>query len=230
MGTEEFMKLNILLLLLISFTLIACTGPRSGKTDTKEEPAGVEVAQDDEGFEDDAQFVEEDEIIDDQELAEATETSDEVVSGTKQNMVAVKSQAKEATPVKIDTNAELATYTVGKNETLMLVAFKLYGDYRKWKVIAKYNMDILSDGQTISEGMNIKYLPPMEDFEWSPEGNPYLIKWGDSLSLISKNVYGVLRRWKDIWNNNKVLIRDPNKIYAGFTIYYVQDSKEVALK
>jgi nucleoid-associated protein YgaU len=35
-----------------------------------------------------------------------------------------------------------STYTVQANETLMLIAFKLYGDYSKWKEIASLNQVI----------------------------------------------------------------------------------------
>ena len=34
--------------------------------------------------------------------------------------------------------------------------------------------------------------------------------------------------WKNIWNNNKPLIRDPNKIFAGFTLYYLENGRDVA--
>jgi hypothetical protein len=51
---------------------------------------------------------------------------------------------------------------------------------------------------------------------------------GDTLGKISKRVYGTVERWKEIWKNNEKLIKDPNKIYAGFTLYYVPDSRSLA--
>jgi len=56
-------------------------------------------------------------------------------------------------------------------------------------------------------------------------GNPYLIKSGDSLSLISKKVYGDWREWPAIHKNNPKQIRDPNLIFAGFTLYYLPLNK-----
>ncbi|PIP94727.1 MAG: hypothetical protein COW78_09545 [Bdellovibrio sp. CG22_combo_CG10-13_8_21_14_all_39_27] len=56
-------------------------------------------------------------------------------------------------------------------------------------------------------------------------GNPYLIKSGDSLSLISKKVYGDWREWPAIHKNNPQQIRDPNLIFAGFTLYYLPLNK-----
>jgi len=51
-------------------------------------------------------------------------------------------------------------------------------------------------------------------------GLPYLIRRNDTLGKISNKVYGVPKHWPRIWKNNPELIQDPNKIYAGFTLYY----------
>jgi nucleoid-associated protein YgaU len=66
-------------------------------------------------------------------------------------------------------------------------------------------------------------------FSWAPEGNKYLIKVGDSLGIISDTTYGTSKYWKNIWTNNKPLIKDPNRIYAGFTIFTpIIEGREVA--
>lgn len=111
------------------------------------------------------------------------------------------------------------TYTVKKNETLMMIAYQLYGDYRQWKSIKNLNTSVIGPGNSIKEGMQLKYMAPAQEFIFSPSGNPYLIQNGDTLGKISNTTYGTQKYWKDIWNNNKPLIRDPNKIYAGFTIF-----------
>ena len=41
-----------------------------------------------------------------------------------------------------------------------------------------------------------------------------------TLGSISHTVYGSTRKWKKLWENNRQLIKDPNKIYAGFYLYY----------
>ena len=81
---------------------------------------------------------------------------------------------------------------------------------------------------TLKEGMMLNYMAPAEEFVWNPQGNPYLIKTGDTLSLISKEVYATTNKWKLLWENNRPLIKNPNKIYAGFTIYYLENGREVA--
>ena len=35
-----------------------------------------------------------------------------------------------------------------------------------------------------------------------------------------------MTKWKKLWENNKALIKDPNKIYAGFYLYYQATEEE----
>lgn len=131
--------------------------------------------------------------------------------------------------VSIQPTGDELTYTVQPNETLMLIAFKLYGDYSRWKEIAQLNQDKLAGGTNISTGTQLRYNSAGSGFSWSPQGNPYLIQRGDTLSLISDKVYGTIMKWRKIWDNNRPLIKDANKIYVGFTIYYVpEEGRDVA--
>ncbi len=43
----------------------------------------------------------------------------------------------------------------------------------------------------------------------------YVVKSGDSLSKIAKEVYGDANRWPEIFEANKDKIKDPNLIYPG---------------
>lgn len=115
---------------------------------------------------------------------------------------------------------EEASYTVKKGETLMMVAFNIYGDYRKWKSLSDLNG---LNGSAVSEGAVLRYKKPATEFVWNPEGLPYLIKRGDSLVTISNDKYGTANKWKLIYNNNRPLIKDPNLIFAGFTLYYIPE-------
>jgi len=118
-------------------------------------------------------------------------------------------------------------YHVQKGETLMMVAFKIYGDYRKWHDIKKWNSDKLTG--KISSGMDLKYYLPDQEFGWKPAGLPYLVKSGDTLGIISNEKYGTTKKWRQLYENNKPLIRDPNLIFAGFTIYYIP-TRDIASK
>lgn len=110
----------------------------------------------------------------------------------------------------------METYKVQKGDTMMMIAFKIYGDYRKWKDMKEWNKDV----RKIGEGVELKYMVPEQKFGWQPSGLPYLIKTADTLGTISHEKYGTTRKWKSIYENNRPLIRNPNLIFAGFTIYY----------
>lgn len=192
------MKKSFLLLLLItSFSLVSCS-----QSNTVEEDAGDSGIQ----LTDADEFLEED-------------SGDVVADNTSANTT----DAPMVQPV----GGELASYAVKKNETLMLIAFKIYGDYGKWKELAKLNEGL--NVNSLKEGDTLQYYAPVQEFVWSPEGNPYLIKKGDTLGTVSNDTYGTTKFWRDIWSNNKPLIKDPNKIFAGFTIYTpVLENREVA--
>lgn len=138
--------------------------------------------------------------------------------------------AEAPVEIKIETNTEsshsygqMETYKVQKGDTMMMVAFKIYGDYRKWKDLRAWNKDV----KKIKEGVELRYQVPETKFGWMPNGLPYLIKTGDTLQIVSMDKYGTTRKWKAIYNNNRPLIKDPNLIFAGFTIYY-QPTRELA--
>lgn len=160
------------------------------------------------------------------ELTDAVEVSEEAITeggdddlfAEQEPEIAVEDTTNqlETSPININ---QTATYEVRKNETLMIIAFNLYGDYRRWKELRDMNSEILNGKNQVLPGMQIKYTIPETTFEYQANGNPYLILKGDTLGIISTTTYGTNKYWKDIWKNNEVLIRDPNRIYAGFTIY-----------
>lgn len=114
----------------------------------------------------------------------------------------------------------IKTYRVQRGETLMQIAFKLYGDISKWKEIKQMNSAKMSSNTSLMANTELKYRAPSSAFVWNPNGTPYLIKNGETLGTISNTVYSTPKKWKSIWENNKPLIKNPNVIYAGFTLYY----------
>jgi nucleoid-associated protein YgaU len=125
---------------------------------------------------------------------------------------------------------KLQTYRVQKGETLMQIAFKIYGDISKWKDLKHMNGDKLSSNHALAKNMQLKYMAPATQFVWRPQGSPYLIKTGETLGSISTSVYQTPRNWKKIWENNKPLIKNPNIIYAGFTLYYKSPAELSSVK
>lgn len=132
-------------------------------------------------------------------------------------------EIKEEAPVVETKNPNAGhqmSYTVKKGETLMQIAFKIYGDIGMWKQLKAMNREIFEKRTALRAGMKISYAAPEKEFVWNPEGTPYMIKTGETLGVISNNVYQTPKKWKKIWENNKPLIKNPNVIYAGFTLYY----------
>lgn len=73
----------------------------------------------------------------------------------------------------------------------------------------------------IAAGMELIVDQDPSESVSNTDGTPYLIKRGDTLGLISDDVYGTTKKWRKIWENNRKLIKDANRIYAGFYLYYL---------
>ncbi len=117
-------------------------------------------------------------------------------------------------------------YQVQSGDTLMMIGFKLFGDYRYWRELKAWNNIKSGD---LKKGMVIKYKPLNDGkFVWRPNGLPHLVKKGEYLGSISYDKYGTSKKWKQIFDNNRPLLRNPNLIFAGFTIYYVPEKRGVA--
>lgn len=143
-------------------------------------------------------------------------------------------EVKEEINNIINSENKYEEYVVQQGDTLMILAFRLYRDVLMWKEIAHWNEEKLNSSTKIYPGDKLKIK--VVDFNgdiWQPVGNPYLIMEGDSLMGVSQNVYnGTTKYWRDIWSNNSALIKDPNIIYAGFTLYYlpIEEVKEKRVK
>jgi nucleoid-associated protein YgaU len=107
------------------------------------------------------------------------------------------------------------TITTKKAETLMMVSFKLYGDYRLWMNIYHWNEEILDDSLEVTKGTVLKVKKPALGFS-KPHGRPYFIKRGDSLSRISEKVYGEWRWWKEISKNKSQNGARSGSHFCGF--------------
>lgn len=114
---------------------------------------------------------------------------------------------------------KVQNYTVQPGDTLMKIAFAKYGDIFRWRDIYNDNRSLLRDYNKIEIG-SLLVLNGVEFVVIEKNGEPYLIRRGDTLGKISNKLYGTRDKWRALWQNNRQLIKNPNRIYAGFTLYY----------
>lgn len=194
-------------LLFIAIIFSACSSSENQNPDDQMADSAMESSFEDSLFAEDSDDSAGGEVQDD-----LFSSSDEGSGGSYNNSISVNSSSGE--------------YSVESGDTLMLIAFKIYGDYSKWKEIADMNPGVQSS--KLSRGQVIRFSPPAESFEWSPSGEAYLIRSGDTLGTISNDKYGTSSKWKLLYENNRPMIKDPNLIFAGFTLYYQPDGRDVA--
>ena len=202
------MKLMSLLMIAALLTSTACS---SKKKQAAEDGQGTDQIA---SFGEDADFIIESDSEDLMAVEDApmTESIDPMV---EEQFLAPVDQGMAMT------TGQMGSYTVESGDTYMLIAFKLYGDYRKWKSVADMNPG--KSSAQLRAGENIQYDMPSQPFVWNPQGNPHLIRSGETLGTISNDKYGTASRWTDIYNNNRPMILDKNQIFAGFTLYWIPD-------
>ena len=127
------------------------------------------------------------------------------------------SVAMSASEKDVKSTPDYEEYIVEKNDTLMFIAFKLYGDYERWRELLVVNENL--DYRRLEVGQTIFYQPDMQPFVWQMKGTPHLIRQGETLGTISRRYFQTSGRWRDIYNNNLQMIKNPNLIFAGFTLY-----------
>ncbi|OFZ74696.1 MAG: hypothetical protein A3K03_07240 [Bdellovibrionales bacterium RIFOXYD1_FULL_44_7] len=198
-------NLGILFLIVALAMLNACSSSKTSESESPDElPPAEEVSTDEVPL-----------AMEDPEQQEVAEPSTEPPVET-----AVAPPVQEATPESPTPTVETVQYTVQEGETLMKIAFETYGDLYKWKSIFEANKEKITDPNSIPKGTIITLEKPETPFVIERSGEKYLIKLGDTLVKISDDIYGTSAKWRRLWQNNRQLIKDPNKIFAGFYLYY----------
>ena len=130
----------------------------------------------------------------------------------------------DASAVAAPVVGEVKQYKVKSGDTLMKIAFESYGDLYRWKDIYDGNRNVMKSPTDLAPGTMLT-LSGAGAVTIERNGDRYLIKKGDTLGLISNDVYGTKAKWKKLWENNRQLIKNPNRIYAGFNLYYVPEAR-----
>jgi|GEM_PF-1103209 len=157
-------------------------------------------------------------------LADA-EPTEPVVTPTKKHKKKKKKSVRGHTASwASQSSGDASHYVVKRGDTLMKIAFENYGDLYRWREIYEANRDRIQDPNHVPPGTEL-VLNGAGMVQIDRNGEQYLIRRGDTLGSISNTVYGTTRKWKKLWENNRQLIKDPNKIYAGFYLYYQPEGR-----
>lgn len=119
-------------------------------------------------------------------------------------------------------------YRVKAGDTLMKIAFTIYGDIDRWKDLRDWNQAAIKNASHLKVGTKLTYETPLQPFNAQELSHSYLIKQGDTLAGIADEVYGRKMKYRKLQRYNQKLIKNPNRIFAGFTIFYDITDKELA--
>ncbi len=209
------MKVSKILIVLALLTLgVSCSSKRKKDDAANVADISQEVSAEDADFIVDSE--DEDLLLDEGSLGAVEEVA---MSETSEPSPLLTEETMGEGAVASDINIVGGQYTVEKGDTLMWIAFKLYGDYRQWQHLSSLNSNV--SAKNLVPGMMLNH--DSAGFAYNPQGLPHLIKVGESLGSISGEKYGTSQRWREIWDNNKEMIHNPNIIFAGFTLHYLPD-------
>lgn len=142
-----------------------------------------------------------------QEVVETTITKSHPLSGRQKFSRRVSGAGKSQ------------NYKVRPGDTLMKISYAKYGSIFRWREIFEANRTLLKDFNKLEIG-SVLVIHGVEFVVFEKNGEPYLIRRGDTLRTISQKLYGSPDQWRALWKNNQRLIANPNRIYAGFILYY----------
>ena len=102
------------------------------------------------------------------------------------------------------------TYTVQPGDTLSGIAQQQLGNASRWPEIFLLNRSIISHPDRISPGQ-VLTLPG--DAPMQPPPRLYIVRRGDTLSGIAQRELGNANRWPEIFERNRDVISDPDRIF-----------------
>jgi len=123
------------------------------------------------------------------------------------------------------------TYVARKDDSFWKIAKRIYGSGAKWRKVWQANRDICPRPGDLRPGMKLvlpkdssgaKVAAANEKPSIKPRPTPghyYIIKAGDILGRIAKTAYGRSFFWRKIYECNKKVIPDPNRLRRGVKIF-----------
>ncbi|MFG0251334.1 MAG: LysM peptidoglycan-binding domain-containing protein [Phycisphaerales bacterium JB038] len=134
-------------------------------------------------------------------------------------------------PVQTTRNEGGLVHTVRPRESLAALARRYYHDTQRWPEIFNANRHLLDSPDLVREGMQLRIpgvsssrqTPPASERSGMPrvdrpQVRTYTIKSGDVLSVVSQRLTGTSRNWRRIYEANRDVIDDPDRLIPGRTI------------
>jgi len=127
--------------------------------------------------------------------------------------------------------SEPIVHYIQEDETLAAIARKYYGDPNAYTRIVEANKKALPNPNVIRPGVRIVIPETSADSSTSSQQRPatrpsqqikqydsYTIGEGDTLSSIAKRFFGSAKQWQKVYELNKDVIDNPDRVAAGTTI------------
>ena len=122
------------------------------------------------------------------------------------------------------TESAVIDYIVQPGDNLWKISAKFFGDGSHWRQIYMDNANIIRNPNILRTGWRLKiYLTAGNSLTGSAStpvakslftGNSYVVQQGDNLWKIAGEVYGKTGRWREIYEANRSVLPNPERIYA----------------
>jgi len=128
---------------------------------------------------------------------------------------AAKKEAEEAA-ARAEQEAALRREAEAKAAVAAAIA-KADAENKAAEAAAKAKADAAAEMDQLRQELEAERAARRDEAQAKVEAqaHTYVVKSGDSLSKIAKEVWGDAKRWKEIFEANKDKIKDPNLIYPG---------------
>lgn len=143
--------------------------------------------------------------------------------------------AENAVP---SSHAGSTTWLVEYGDTLTGISLAVYGTTDNWMYIYNANRDDIHNPDSLALLVGtVLTIPTIRNnpitsesaVAYSHKGaTTWTIQYGDTLTGISKSVYGVTSKWEDIYKANSGIILDPNSLkeLVGYPLVIPQDGSD----
>lgn len=122
-------------------------------------------------------------------------------------------------------------YTIEAGETLSKIAARFLGDANRWREIAAINTDRLPDPNNVGKGVLIRIplragatgttttgpvnRPVTPPAQREAPTRKHVVAKNENLSEIAQKYLGSAKKWREIYEANRNVIKDPDNVLAG---------------